>query len=273
VAAAQDCKYLADCARVQNAYDMDHTYDCTGLTCECIDDALLFNCAFLLNCQNCSVSYYLVDCYNVKDCCGCVGLRNKRYCVLNKQCTRADYYVLLERIIGLMERSGEWGEFFPISLSPFGYNETLANYSFPLGQAAAVGMQAQWTSYQAPEPQAQRICEAGDLADQIRDVSSSVLQSAIRCAASKRLFRLTNWEYEFYRRHQVPAPRKHPEQRHIEMLQKLNPQRLWTRTCACTSSTHGHSGKCQEGFLSAVSPARPDIIYCMSCFSAEQSQQ
>ena len=28
--------------------------------------------------------------------------------------------------------TGEWGEFFPSSLSPFGYNETVAQEYFPL---------------------------------------------------------------------------------------------------------------------------------------------
>ena len=31
-----------------------------------------------------------------------------------------------------MMRTGEWGEFFPSSISPFGYNETIAQEYFPL---------------------------------------------------------------------------------------------------------------------------------------------
>ena len=31
-----------------------------------------------------------------------------------------------------MISTGEWGEFFPSSLSPFGYNETVAQEYFPL---------------------------------------------------------------------------------------------------------------------------------------------
>jgi hypothetical protein len=31
-----------------------------------------------------------------------------------------------------MMKTGEWGEFFPSSLSPFGYNETVANEYFPM---------------------------------------------------------------------------------------------------------------------------------------------
>lgn len=34
----------------------------------------------------------------------------------------------MPRIIDHMKAMGEWGEFFPPHLSPFGYNETLAQY-------------------------------------------------------------------------------------------------------------------------------------------------
>lgn len=33
-----------------------------------------------------------------------------------------------------MKQTGEWGEFFPISISPFSYNETTAYDYFPLNQ-------------------------------------------------------------------------------------------------------------------------------------------
>ena len=33
-----------------------------------------------------------------------------------------------------MMKTGEWGEFFPSSLSPFGYNETVAQEHFPMSR-------------------------------------------------------------------------------------------------------------------------------------------
>lgn len=33
-----------------------------------------------------------------------------------------------------MKSSGEWGEFFPTWLSPFGYDETVANEYYPLSE-------------------------------------------------------------------------------------------------------------------------------------------
>ena len=41
-----------------------------------------------------------------------------------------------------MKSTGEWGEFFPHELSPFGYNETVAQEYFPLNEAQAKDLKA-----------------------------------------------------------------------------------------------------------------------------------
>jgi hypothetical protein len=67
-----------------------------------------------------------------------VGLRDKKYCILNKQYTKEEYEILVPIIIKKMKADGERGEFFPSSLSPFGYNETQAQEYFPLTKDEAV---------------------------------------------------------------------------------------------------------------------------------------
>ena len=39
-----------------------------------------------------------------------------------------------------MKMTGEWGEFFPHEMSPFGYNETVAAEYFPLTRKEALSM-------------------------------------------------------------------------------------------------------------------------------------
>ena len=62
-------------------------------------------------------------------------MRNNSYCILNKQYTKEEYEALVSKIIEQMntmpyvDKNGvtyKYGEFFPIELSPFGYNETVA---------------------------------------------------------------------------------------------------------------------------------------------------
>lgn len=43
-----------------------------------------------------------------------------------------EYEELCGKIIEHMESTGEWGEYFPHELSPFGYNETVAQEYFPM---------------------------------------------------------------------------------------------------------------------------------------------
>ncbi len=50
-----------------------------------------FNCTYMVygvNCTNCHYSSYLTNC---TDCFGCVGLSNKKYCILNNQLTKEQY--------------------------------------------------------------------------------------------------------------------------------------------------------------------------------------
>jgi hypothetical protein len=60
-----------------------------------------------------------------------MGLKNQQYCIFNKQYTKEEYEIIVAKIIAHMVVIGEWGEFFDPSLSPFGYNETLAMEYYP----------------------------------------------------------------------------------------------------------------------------------------------
>src|SRR3989344_2667006 len=72
---------------------------------------------------------------------GCIGLRSKHYYILNKQYRKEEYEMLIPKIIQSMNdmpyvdrkgRAYKYGEFFPSELSPFCYNETVAQEYFPL---------------------------------------------------------------------------------------------------------------------------------------------
>ena len=45
-----------------------------------------------------------------------------------------------------MTTTGEWGEFFPFSLSTFGYNETIAQEYFPETAESIKAMGGKWQS-------------------------------------------------------------------------------------------------------------------------------
>jgi hypothetical protein len=71
-------------------------------------------------------------CHSCKNCFGCVGLRNKEYCILNKQYTKEEYERLISNIIEHMQSIGERGNFMPIEYSSFAYNESVAQDFLPI---------------------------------------------------------------------------------------------------------------------------------------------
>ena len=206
-------------------------------------------------------SQYLIYCWDMSNCThcfGCVWLRNVSYCILNKQYTKEEYEKVVPQIIERMKADWEWGEFFPSALSPFGYNETIAYEHFPLTKEAAKHQWFKRCDYEAPFPQVEKTITAEELPS-IQTVTDDILQTAILCKITGKPFRIIKKELEFYRKHNLPLPTKHPDQRHKERMQKINPRKLWERACA----------KCGKDIQTTYTSSRPEIVYCEACYNHE----
>ncbi len=68
-------------------------------------------------------SQYMLNCHH---CLGCIGLKNQSYCILNKQYSKEEWEILAEKIFASMETDGTIGKFFPASMCPFYFNDTMA---------------------------------------------------------------------------------------------------------------------------------------------------
>jgi hypothetical protein len=193
------------------------------------------------------------------DCFGCVGMKNGKYCVLNKQYTREEYEVLVPKIIEHMRRTGEWGEFFPAECSPFAYNESMSQEYFPLTRSEVERRGWQWREEREEVPRVSKIIPAKTLPDTIADVPDDILNWAIQSEESSRPFRIVRQELDFYRSMELPVPRLHPDERHHRRIALRNPRRLWKRTCQ----------KCGKGIETTYSPERSEIVYCEECYLKE----
>ncbi len=196
---------------------------------------------------------------NSHNCLGCVSSKKDEYCILNKQYTKEEYEELVPRIIAHMTKTGEWGEFLPSFLSPFGYNETLGQEFYPLTKETALVACFPWSDYEAPKPDVTQIIPASKLPDNIRDVPDDILNWAIECEVTKKPFRIIKQELDFYREHNLPIPRRHPEQRHKDRLALRNPRKLWDRNCM----------KCNFPIQTTYSPDRKELVYCDACYLKE----
>jgi hypothetical protein len=89
---------------------------------------------FCIVCWWSSDMIYCDHCFFSSNCFGCIWLRNKQYCIFNKQYSKEEYEIQVPKIIAHMIAAWERGEFFHPLLSPFGYNETVAQEYFPIAQ-------------------------------------------------------------------------------------------------------------------------------------------
>jgi len=127
---SEDCAYLHDGLDAKDCHDIcfadgvELCYESTSL--------IGYGYRFTNFCRDSYDLFYCDNCHSCKNCFGCAGLRQKQYCILNRQYTREEYEAKVARLANHMIETGEWGEFFPEKLSIFPYEDTLANDYFSM---------------------------------------------------------------------------------------------------------------------------------------------
>ncbi len=223
----------------------------------------------------------------LSDCFGCVALRNKQFCILNKQYSEEEYHALKAKIIAHMNempyvdaqgRTWKYGEFFPPELSPFAYNETTAWDEFPLSEEEAKAKDYPWLDKEKYKKSYPVTLAAAGLPDHIDQADDSVLKEVIGCADCGKPYQIIRQEVDFYRAHQLPLPRLCLDCRYAERRKAVNPMRLWPRRCECLSGrgsyknaiAHFHGeGPCPNEFETSYAPDRPELVYCEACYQKE----
>lgn len=217
----EDCRYstwIFGCKDAMDCYGMGESqiaYDCVGIE-------EVQNVAFSFGTSNSSNCFYTDLCFSCKDCFGCVGLRKKQYCIFNKQYTKEEYEDLVPRIIAQMEKAGEWGEFFQPAVSAFAYNESKASELYPLSKEEAVKRNYAWKNDIDEAPKVEKIIPAEQLPGGIDEIPDDILNWALLCEKTKRPYRLTKLELDFYRNQRLPVPHLHQDVRVKERTQRRN---------------------------------------------------
>lgn len=226
---------------------------------------------------------------------GCVSMIKKNYCIFNKQYSPEDWKEMKARIVAHMKQTGEWGEFFPISISPFPYSDSVAQDYFPLTQAQVAARGWRWHERDVRDYKVS--LRHGELPPAISETQDKILSEVISCSTQDSeeergthlrcatAFRLNPAELDFYRKMGLPVPHKCFPCRLQERLDRRNPRRLWKRKCMCegaqnvegarqanqmNTADHFHgNGRCPNEFETSYAPDRPEIIYCEQCYQAE----
>ncbi|MCX6723093.1 MAG: hypothetical protein NT094_03420, partial [Candidatus Staskawiczbacteria bacterium] len=216
---AKDVKYCKQMIDLKDVYDSNY--------CEFIElcyEYLGFwkdsQTKFSNTCGESNNLTYSDFCSGSSNLFGCIGLRNKNYCILNKQYSKEEYEAHIAKIIQHMNempytdkkgRVYKYGEFFPIEMSPVCYNESVAQEYFSLTKEQVIEQGYDWKD--SEQKSYQITMRTDDLPDSIKEVQDSILDDVIQCAHNQQCneqctqaFKITNQELQFYRKMNLPLP-------------------------------------------------------------------
>ncbi|MBI2623185.1 MAG: hypothetical protein HYW65_01240 [Candidatus Liptonbacteria bacterium] len=298
---AENCRYSFFIpTQAKDSYDIDHVGMGAQLTLELVSGFGTERVAFGSRVYYTHDAYYCDDCYNSSNLFGCIGLKKKEYCILNKQYAKDEYEKMRMKIVEQMKtmpyisNKGRGtgnkgilyglGEFFPPEISPFTYNETVAQEYFSITKADAMGKGVQWKDTE--KRQYVPTIAAQDIPARIGDVQDSITNEILECAHKGECneqctsaFRIIPQELQFLRKLGIPLPRLCPNCRHYMRLAQRNPVALFHRRCGCegvgakgykNTATHFHEGApCPNEFETTYVPDSPYIVYCEQCYQTE----
>lgn len=257
----QDCRYLYQSRNMKKVGDVmnfgaegstEFCYECheigDSVRNVLFSDQVWTGCHDILYCKLCVNSSH--------HCFGCVGLKHASYCIFNVQYTPEEYETIVTKIIAHMQKTREWGEFAPGQISPYGYNETLAQQYYPLVRSDALAQGYRWKDDVEQLVVAVKVILGEQLPEDIASVPDDILEWAVQCTATGRPFKIVRQELDWYRRQNLPAPQIHPDERHWRRMRLRNPRKLWSRKC----------GDCGKGIETTFSPEQPEIVYCEECY-------
>lgn len=261
----EDCKYMINCYFAKDCYDWDFVGLQGSTHChEMVSSAFhMNNCHFCANCwEGDSNLFYSELCLSSKNLFGCIGLRHKENCILNKQYSEKEYEGLVAKIIEHMQKPspdgqvGEWGEFFPQAVSTFSYNETVAHEYFPYSKEEVLKKGLRWKddesedSYKGPRV---------EIPDDINGAEEELCRKILICNETEKPYKIIPQEFEFCKKLKIPLPRIHWMKRHKNRMAQRNPWMLWGRKC----------DKCGKELMSTYKPGRTEPIYCEECYKKE----
>jgi len=255
----------------------------------CLSGGNTSNLKFSTDCwPNCKNLEYCISMFSSSDCFGCVGMKKAQYCILNKQYTKDDYLAMVEKIkkqmddMPYVDKKGsvyKYGEFFPIELSPFGYNNTTTFQYFPMTKEKAEENGYPWIEVARGKYNITK--KASELPDAIGDVNESILDEVIECQNCKNPYKILKDEFNFYKKEEIPLPDLCDECRFKRRIEDRLKFELYDRTCMCAGAKdetgkyknnvkHFHGDKpCSEKFKTGYDPEKGEIIYCEQCYQQE----
>ncbi|MDA1038209.1 MAG: hypothetical protein O2877_00795 [bacterium] len=211
----------------------------------------------------CEQSEYLFGCIDCVNCFGCIGIKNKQFCILNKQYSEEDYWNLVDQLKCQLLEDGSYGEYFPTTMATTYVPE---NGAVLYAGASESDMRALGGLVFDPESEGATGKDRVDLAmarrveeipDSIDDLSDDWIGVPIYDSHTKRTFAFLKPEVEYYRKMRIAPPAEHFVLR-MKQLSDVGQKAQFI---------HKHCSACSKEIVVSVNLRYPDRkIYCRDCY-------
>jgi hypothetical protein len=258
VTSGEDCRYIFSSERIKDSMDVIGYGANSEKLLEVVatgNSSNVIGSWAVENSKDILFGSYLGNC---TDCLGCDALRNKKYSILNKEYSKAEYEKLREKIITELRESKIYGSMMPAELAPFAYNETIAQDNFPLTKGVA---QEQGYRFEddIQKTLGQETIKPHAVPDHIEDIPDSITDEVLACINCSRNYKITNQELLFYRKMSIPLPRKCFFCRHRSRVARRGPYKFTDRDC----------DKCHKKIFTNYSSEYTGVVYCEKCYQGE----
>ncbi len=234
----------------------------------------IYNTKFAVLASNLRDCEYCDLCKNCSNCFACIGLKNKKFCIFNKQYSEEEYWQKVDEIKTKMLAGGEYGEFFPRELAPVPYNISVATsyggYD-DLKIAKKYGYRIE--EVEEPSPDTENEITIEEVPDDIsyfaeaskdkKDTTDDILSKVIIDKNGKK-FRYTKEELEFHRKYNLALPTEHYASILAEKRIALGPIDFNPKYRDCTKCGQ----KTQVTFPKDY-PNAPEKVWCEKCYNQE----
>ncbi len=154
--------------------------------------------------------YYSYFCEYCSFCFWCIWLKNRSYCIFNKQYEKDEWFRAVEQLFVQMEWSWQLGKFFPGELCPFFVNDSAAGLLLKIDRNS---IQQKWYLWRDEEiavdiPDWMEKVHVSDLPLLLSEDTDYLLKKVL-VDESWKAYRLLKMEYDFLKRYWLSIPQQH----------------------------------------------------------------
>lgn len=225
----EDCSYVVEANGNKDGLDLTVCFE-TELCYSCVQSPLNYNCNFLFHTDSSSDSEFCAYSKNLKNCFGCVYLKDKEYYILNEPYSAEKYAQKVQEIKAELVKNRQY-TMSAYCISDY-ENQCLVSETDSV-------IQSQLPSY--PFIPVSMISQ------------QTLICKNVSCAKS---FNIIAQEQRIYDMKKLPLPELCPACRHVQRMALRSQRKLYNRTC----------DKCSTSMLSTYPENAPYKIYCQKCF-------